>query len=127
MPGAGGFTRRRLLGAGGAMLLARALTACATAAPATAPKVVVVGGGYGGATAARYLRLWSGGTIAVTLVERDAAFVSCPLSNLVIGGSRRLTDITVAYDGLEKLGVRRIRGDAVEIDRVGADRPAGAG
>ncbi len=116
MPGAGGFTRRRLLGAGGAMLLARALTACATAAPATAPKVVVVGGGYGGATAARYLRLWSGGTIAVTLVERDAAFVSCPLSNLVIGGSRRLTDITVAYDGLEKLGVRRIRGDAVEID-----------
>ncbi len=75
-----------------------------------------MGGGYGGATAARYLRLWSGGTIAVTLVERDAAFVSCPLSNLVIGGSRQLADITIAYDGLEKLGVRRIRGDAVAID-----------
>jgi len=110
------LTRRRLLGLGGSMLLARALGDCANAAPASAPKVVVVGGGYGGATAARYLRLWSGGTIAVTLVERGDAFVSCPLSNLVIGGSKRLADITIAYDGLEKLGVRRIRGDAVEID-----------
>jgi NADPH-dependent 2,4-dienoyl-CoA reductase/sulfur reductase-like enzyme len=83
---------------------------------ATAPKVIVVGGGYGGATAARYLRLWSGGAIAVTLIEREPAFVSCPLSNLVIGGSRHLADITIAYDGLERLGVRRIRGDAVGID-----------
>jgi NADPH-dependent 2,4-dienoyl-CoA reductase/sulfur reductase-like enzyme len=98
------------------MLLARTFGACANAAAASAPKVVVVGGGYGGATAARYLRLWSGGTIDVTLVERDAAFVSCPLSNLVIGGSRQLADITIAYDGLEKLGVRRIRGEAVAID-----------
>jgi sulfide dehydrogenase [flavocytochrome c] flavoprotein subunit len=111
-----GVSRRRLLGAGVAMLLARTHGACANAAPATAPKVVVIGGGYGGATAARYLRLWSRGTIAVTLVERDFAFVSCPLSNLVIGGSRQLADITIAYDGLEKLGVRRIRGDAIGID-----------
>ena len=108
--------RRRLLGAGAATLLARTLGACANAAPASAPKVVVVGGGYGGATAARYLRLWSGGAIDVTLVERDAAFVSCPLSNLVIGGSRQLADITIGYGGLEKLGVRRVRGDAVGID-----------
>ncbi len=98
------------------MLLARTFGACANAAAASAPKVVVVGGGYGGATAARYLRLWSSGTIDVTLVERDAAFVSCPLSNLVIGGSRQLADITIAYDGLEKLGVRRIRGEAIAID-----------
>jgi NADPH-dependent 2,4-dienoyl-CoA reductase/sulfur reductase-like enzyme len=111
-----GFPRRRFLGASAAMLLARTLGACANAAPPSAPKVVVVGGGYGGATAARYLRLWSGGTIDVTLVERDAAFVSCPLSNLVIGGSKQLADITVGYGGLEKLGVRRIRGDAVAIE-----------
>ncbi len=114
--GVGGFTRRRLLGAGAGMLVVRALAACANAAPPVAPKVVVVGGGYAGATAARYLRLWSGGAIDVTLIERDAAFVSCPLSNLVIGGSRRLADITIAYDGLERLGVRRIRGEAVAID-----------
>ncbi|MEP6996067.1 MAG: NAD(P)/FAD-dependent oxidoreductase [Betaproteobacteria bacterium] len=98
------------------MLVVRALSACANAAPPAAPKVVVVGGGYAGATAARYLRLWSGGAIDVTLIEREVAFVSCPLSNLVIGGSRRLADITIAYDGLERLGVRRIRGEAVAID-----------
>ncbi len=107
--------RRGVLVAGAA-LFASTLDARANGAPATAPKVVVVGGGYGGATAARYLRLSSGGTIAVTLIERELAFVSCPLSNLVIGGSRQLADITIAYDGLEKLGVRRIRGDAVGID-----------
>ena len=110
------LTRRRLLGAGAAVLLARTFGACADAAPASAPKVVVVGGGYGGATASRYLRLWSGGAIDVTLIERDPAFVSCPLSNLVIGGSRQLADITIAYDGLEKTGVRRIRGEAVAVD-----------
>ncbi len=56
---------------------------------ANPPKVIVVGGGYGGATAAKYVRMWSDGKIDVTLVERDGEFVSCPLSNLVIGGSGR--------------------------------------
>ena len=51
--------------------------------------VVVVGGGYGGATAARYLKLW-GGNVDVTLVERSADFVSCPISNLVLGGYRSM-------------------------------------
>jgi len=50
-----------------------------------AGRVVVVGGGYGGATAAKYLRKWSP-DIEVTLVEREAQFVSCPISNLVLGG-----------------------------------------
>ncbi len=84
------------------------------AAPA---KVVVVGGGYGGATAARYLREWSGNAIDVTLVEPNAAFVSCPLSNLVIGGSRRMEDITVPYDALvRRHGVKLVRDSAVAID-----------
>lgn len=111
-----GVTRRRFLEAGAAALLAPVLDGCAAPAPRSAAKVVVIGGGYGGATAARYLRMWSNGAIDVSLVEREAAFVSCPLSNLVIGGSRRLADITVAYDGLEKWGVRRIRDDAIAID-----------
>ncbi|ODV41325.1 flavocytochrome C [Cupriavidus sp. UYMMa02A] len=84
---------------------------------ATPAKVVVVGGGYGGATAARYLREWSGHAIDVTLVEPDSAFVSCPLSNLVIGGSRRMEDITVPYDALvRRHGVRLVRDSAVAID-----------
>lgn len=79
-------------------------------------RVVVIGGGYGGATAARYLRLWSDGALEVTLVERDPAFVSCPLSNLVLAGSRQIGDITVGYDNLAKRGVRVIQGEATGVD-----------
>jgi NADPH-dependent 2,4-dienoyl-CoA reductase/sulfur reductase-like enzyme len=77
---------------------------------------VVVGGGVAGATAAKYIRKWSDGKIGVTLVERERAFVSCPLSNLVLGGSRQIGDLTVPYDGLDKWGVRRVTGDASSID-----------
>jgi sulfite dehydrogenase len=77
--------------------------------------VVVVGGGFGGATAARYLRMW-GGNVDVTLVERNATFVSCPISNMVLGRHKTMADITVGYAGLDALGVRRIQGDAVAID-----------
>ncbi len=112
------YTRRQFLSASSASLASFAafgLSACVST-PTGAPRVVVVGGGYGGATAAKYVRKWSEGTIAVTLVERDAEFVSCPLSNLVIGGSKQIADITVPYSGLERWGVRRIRDEAVEID-----------
>jgi NADPH-dependent 2,4-dienoyl-CoA reductase/sulfur reductase-like enzyme len=78
--------------------------------------VVVVGAGYGGATAAKYVRQLSGRTIDVALVERETEFVSCPMSNLVVGGSRGLGDITRSYDGLDRWGVRRIRGEAIAID-----------
>jgi sulfide dehydrogenase [flavocytochrome c] flavoprotein subunit len=81
----------------------------------TAPRVVVVGGGFGGSTAARYLRLW-GGAIDVTLVERNDEFVSCPLSNLVLGGHRRLADLTRSYAGLAVHGVKVLRGEVVAID-----------
>jgi len=94
-----------------------ALAGCATTGTrARLGRVVVVGGGYGGATAAKYLALWGGGAVDVTLVEADAAFVSCPLSNLVIGGSRTLADLTVAYDGLARRGIRHVRDMAVAVD-----------
>ena len=81
------------------------------------PQVVVVGAGYGGATAAKYVRLWSEGGIDVTLVEPEAQFISCPLSNLVVGGSRSLADITTPYDGLVRHhGVRLVRGRVARID-----------
>ena len=69
--------------------------------------MVVVGGGYGGATAAKYLRMWSGGSVDVTLVEPNADFISCPMSNLVLGGAQRIADVTVSYASLAKRwGVR---------------------
>ncbi len=82
-----------------------------------AGRVVVIGAGYAGATAAKYMRLWSP-DIEVTLVERNGEFISCPLSNLVLGGSKTLADITVSYDGLDKYGVKRVRDDAVAVDPV---------
>jgi sulfide dehydrogenase [flavocytochrome c] flavoprotein chain len=79
-------------------------------------RIVVVGGGYGGATAARYAALWGGDAVAVTLVERDAAFVSCPLSNLVLGGSRSIADLTVGYDALRRHGIDVVRDSAIAVD-----------
>jgi len=92
------------------------IAGCATVAPSSA-KVVVVGGGYGGATAARYIRMWSGGRVDVALIEPNIDFVSCPMSNLVLGGSRTLADITVGYDNLVRRdGVRLIRDMATAVD-----------
>jgi NADPH-dependent 2,4-dienoyl-CoA reductase/sulfur reductase-like enzyme len=80
-------------------------------------RVVVIGGGYGGATAAKYVRLFSGGTIDVTMIEPNAAFISCPISNLVIGGTKTLADLTTSYDALgSKHGVKRVRDTVVGID-----------
>jgi sulfide dehydrogenase [flavocytochrome c] flavoprotein subunit len=79
--------------------------------------VVVVGGGYGGATVAKYLRMWSNGGIEVTLVEPNAEFVSCPISNLVLGGSKMIADVTVSYANLEqRWGVKIVRDSTVAVD-----------
>ena len=94
-----------------------ALAGCAGSGGTRAGSVVVVGGGYAGATAARYVRLWSP-DIEVTLVERNREFISCPLSNLVLGGSKTLADLTVSYDGLAKHGVNMVRDDAVAVDPI---------
>src|SRR6185503_19592325 len=109
--------RRDFLKAGGAAVAA-GLAGCATMKSASGParaRVVVVGGGYGGATAARYVRLLDP-TIDVILVEQNESFVSCPLSNMVLGGFRSMGDITRPYSGLEARGVRVVRDTAIAID-----------
>ncbi len=119
--------RRRLLG-GGLAFGGLALAGCASApAGPSIGRVVVVGGGFGGATAARYLRLW-GGNVDVTLVERNPGFVSCPLSNLVVGGLRQIGDITRGYEGLKAAGVKVVQDEAAAVD-IGAKklRLAGGG
>jgi len=93
------------------------LGACASTSIPARARVVVVGGGYGGATAAKYVRLLSDYKIDVVLVEPNAAFVSCPLSNLVVGGSRQLADITTSYSGLNRHhGVTVVRDMAGAVD-----------
>jgi NADPH-dependent 2,4-dienoyl-CoA reductase/sulfur reductase-like enzyme len=110
--------RREFLKAIGAAGAAGAVGACTTTSSAPPiGRVVVVGGGYGGATAAKYVRMWSGGRIDVTLVEPNAAFVSCPMSNLVLGGSKAIADVTVPYDGLVRNhGVRVVHDSAIAVD-----------
>jgi sulfide dehydrogenase [flavocytochrome c] flavoprotein subunit len=119
--------RRRWLAAGAALGGAAALSGCATpGSGSSAGRVVVVGGGFGGATAARYLRLW-GGNIDVTLVDRNAQFVSCPISNLVVGGYQQIGDITRSYDGLKALGVRVLRDEVAAIDPAARKLRLGSG
>lgn len=93
------------------------VTGCATTwqKPQTVGRVVVIGGGFAGATAAKYIRLW-GPNVEVVLVERNSEFISCPMSNLVISGSKQLADITSSYSGLSKYGVIMKQDEAVSID-----------
>ena len=122
--------RRRLL-TGGVAWAGLALAGCAST-PAGWPaglslgRVVVVGGGFGGATAARYLRLW-GGNVDVTLVERNPQFISCPMSNLVVGGFKQMAEITLGYGGLRALGVKVVQDEVVAIDAAGKKVRLGSG
>lgn len=104
------------IAAGGTTLTG--LSGLANAAGSTAKgHIVVVGGGFGGATVAKYLRMWSQGSVDVTLIERNTRFVSCPISNLVIGGLQQMDDITVSYDNLrENWGVKVITDEVTALD-----------
>ena len=104
------MNRRRFLAAGAATL-----TACATPLGKAKPRVLVVGAGFGGATVAKYVALWDR-SIDVTVVEQNDRFISCPISNLVLGGNRTMQDITRSYDGLRKYGIELVRAQALTIN-----------
>lgn len=110
------LNRRDFLKVSGAGAAA-ALTGCATqsATPASKAHVVVVGAGFGGATCAKFMRLWDP-SIAVTLIEPNDKFVSCPISNWVIGGMRSMDDITHGYGNLPKHGIKMVKDTVVAID-----------
>jgi NADPH-dependent 2,4-dienoyl-CoA reductase/sulfur reductase-like enzyme len=83
--------------------------------PKDSRRVVVIGGGWGGATAAKYVRLGDPG-IEVVLLEPNRAFVSCPFSNLVLSGLRSIDSVTFSYDGLRRHGVKMIHETALAIE-----------
>ncbi len=105
----------KLLGAGAATTMVSGCAIGGRSGGTTAGRVVVIGGGYGGATAARYIRMWSDRGIDVVLVERNTQFISCPLSNLVLGGSRTLESLTMGYDTLRAQGVRIVHDEVTAI------------
>jgi NADPH-dependent 2,4-dienoyl-CoA reductase/sulfur reductase-like enzyme len=94
------------------------LVGCATSSiNAKGAKVVVIGGGYGGATAAKYVRKFSNYTADVTLIEPQQNFISCPMSNLVVGGVKQIEDVTISYEGLSKNhGVKLVKDYVAQID-----------
>jgi sulfide dehydrogenase [flavocytochrome c] flavoprotein chain len=102
--------RRDFLKLAGAISLA----GCATPTPSRA-RVVVVGAGFGGATAAKYIRLWDP-SIDVVLVERDTGFTSCPISNLVLAGYSTMQEISRGYDALRRYGVQVVHDEATTVD-----------
>ncbi|MFB9150081.1 FCSD flavin-binding domain-containing protein [Roseovarius ramblicola] len=82
------------------------------------PRVVVIGGGSGGATAARYIAKDSEGAIDVTLVEPSRSYFTCYFSNLYIGGFTDLEDISHTYGTLAaKYGINVVHDWAVDVDR----------
>ena len=109
--------RRQFLNRTGALMAAGLAFPTVVRANLKAAQVLVVGAGYGGATAAKYLRLLSDHAANVTLIEPELSFVSCPLSNLVLGGSSTLTELSVSYDALQKRhGVSLVRDWVMAID-----------
>ena len=91
-----------------------ALGGCATSG-GSAGRVVVIGAGYGGATAAKYIKMWAP-DISVSVVERSGEFISCPLSNLVLAGNTDIRELTYSFDGLKRRGITIVRDEAISID-----------
>ncbi len=111
-------SKRRTVLKGAAAALAAALTGCASVSTSSAkPRVVVVGGGWGGLGAVRTLA--ASGKVDVTLVEPNTSFMSCPLSVLYIAGNAPASDFQRSYAVLDTLGVRQVRERVLEIDRAG--------
>ena len=109
--------RRRLLQALAAAPLAGLWPGPSRAAPTG--RVVVVGGGMAGATVAKYLRLWGGSGVDVTLVERESRYTSCIMSSLVLSGQRSLDSLRFGYEGLvQRHGVKLRTGTVQAIDPV---------
>jgi len=112
------FSRREFLKLAGVSSSLGVLGLTPLAARGQAPKarVVVVGGGYGGAIAAKYLRM-ADPNLKVTLIEKNKSFISCPLSNEVLSGERGLESLTFGYDALaKKHGVDMVFDEVVEIN-----------
>lgn len=111
-----GITRRTFLGMAGAAG-AMGLVGCAATPPkGTQARVVVVGGGYGGATAAKYLKLFEP-SLDVTLIEKRKTYLSCPGSNEVLAGWHEMDSLRRPLDGLQtKHAIKLIHAKVVEID-----------
>jgi sulfide dehydrogenase [flavocytochrome c] flavoprotein chain len=124
----GGLTRRDFLrssgiGVGLAASAGLGWSGCAgtgtttgdLASKSSGRRVVVIGGGWGGATAARYIRM-ADASIEVVMIEPGREFISCPFSNLVLSGQRTIESLTLSYDALRGRGVTIVNDTVTAIE-----------
>lgn len=109
------LNRRTLLGATVALPIASAISAPWVARAQAAGRLVILGGGFGGASAARFARDVFP-TLEVTLIERSQRFTTCPYGNLVLAGRRDIESVTFGYEGLAAKGVKVIHATAEAVD-----------
>ena len=109
-----GLTRRQA-GVGLGAVVAGSSSIGSFAIAQAAPKVVIVGGGPGGATVANYLKQGDP-KLDVTLIEVQRTYTTCFFSNLYLGGFRSYNSLRHNYDGLRKLGVKVVHERAMDID-----------
>ena len=107
----------KLISSGSALIAASGLlSACSKAADR--PKVVIIGGGFGGSTCARYLHRFDS-NLDITLVEPSAYYITCPFSNTVISGIQQMDFITHDYTAQKNRGIKVIHAMARDVDVPG--------
>ena len=111
------FTRRKFLQATGGAVAVSTLGFPAIVGAAS-KKVVIIGGGVGGATAAKYIRM-ADSSIDVTLVEPNKDYYTCFMSNEVLSGHRKMESIRVGYEGLKGHGITVVHDTVTDIDAAG--------
>lgn len=110
------LNRRLFIGSG---IAASALLSAPAVLGQTKPRVVVIGGGAGGGTVARYLAKDGGGALDVTLVEANPVYTTCFFSNLYLGGFRDFASLQHGYDGISAGGVTVVHDLATAVDLAG--------
>ena len=113
------FSRRsllKMLGIGATAAIAPSLAMRTQAA--TLPHVVIVGGGFAGSTAAKYVKQWGGQGVEVTMIEPNTSYVSPILSNLVLNGQKTTAGLTFGYQAQQNRGVNMINSSVTAIDKT---------
>lgn len=83
------------------------------------PHIVVVGGGFSGATCAKYLKMWGGSSVNVTIIEANPTYVSPILSNLVLNGQKTTSDLSFTYGDLSsKYSINMIHSTVSSVDKT---------
>ncbi len=101
------------------IVTASLLTPFSLKAATKVPHIVVLGGGFAGSTCAKYLKLWGGNSINVTLIDKNDSYVSPILSNLILNNRKTLNSLTFSYDNLNiKYSINTIFKDLNDIDDI---------